>query len=198
MTMDAIAPWLLEAMLPHAGLLPPNPVPSQFEGAQLVTIPHANLRELVARYGRAFFEQASSGVAPLLLGAPGRYKSYAAALLATRIRDAALIPVGWCDCPVALSRFERNRYAAATDAQIEAWKVVPWLVLDDFGMVKEGTWQMGVLTEIAFTRFDRGLPTCWTGNVEIGPDPHATLVETVGAQLARRMWESSEGYRLRV
>jgi DNA replication protein DnaC len=178
------------------------PVPEQFSDAVVDVIPHKTLRDCVLKYGQQFWQQASRGFAPLFLGAPGVYKSFAAAALSRVLHERACVPIAWCDVPVGLNAMERRRFDRATDEQIERWKQVPWLVLDDFAMAKKDSWQHGVLTEVAMARFDLGRPTCWTGNIEVtSPSPQAVeeaLRENAGVQLARRILERSENFRVYV
>jgi DNA replication protein DnaC len=200
--MPEIAPWLLKSVEAHPALMGKPPIPEQFSDAVVDVIPHKTLRECVLRYGKHFWEDASRGFAPLFLGAPGVYKSFAAAALSRVLHLRACVPVAWCDVPVGLNALERRRFDRATDEQIDRWKHAPWLVMDDFAMAKRDTWQHGVLTEVALARFDLGRPTCWTGNIEVEvPTPQAVedaLKASAGVQLARRILERSDGYRVYV
>jgi len=178
------------------------PIPDQFATATVDVVPD-QLRSCVLAYGKAFWQAASDGKAPLFLGNPARYKSYSAAALARALHERACIHVDWCDVPVTLNQLERNRFDRATDERIDRWKQVPFLVMDDFGMAKLESWQGGVLAEIGMFRFDRGFPTCWTGNVAIDGAVSAQSIDEalrrhVGVQLARRIMERSEGYRVYV
>jgi len=179
------------------------PIPDHFATVTIEQIPKRALRECILRYGKSFWQSASAGLAPMLLGPPSVYKSYGAAALAKALHERACVRVDWCNVPVTLNQLERKRFERATDDQIERWKQVPFLVIDDFGMIKMGTWQYNALAEIAMYRFDTGRPTCWTGNIEISGSPTldaitASLQQGVGTQLTRRMMERSEGYRLYV
>jgi DNA replication protein DnaC len=198
-----VAHWLLRAVEPHPALMGPSPVPTQFHDVTVDGIAHAALRDCVHRYGEHFWQAASAGLGPLFLGAPARYKSFAAAVLTRGIHERACVPSSWCDVPVALNQMERRRFDRTTDELIESWKVVPWLVFDDFALVRPETWQHGVLMEVAMARFDARKPTCWTGNVELSnrPAPDAVaeaLKRVAGVQLARRVLERSENYRVYV
>lgn len=179
------------------------PIPEHLHDCELERIPHKALRDAVLRYGSNFWTLASRGIGPLFLGDPAQWKSYAAASIARALHERACVRVGWCDVPIALNQLERKRFDPATDETIESWKQVPWLVLDDFAMVRIDSWQYSVLAEIALYRFDAGRPTCWTGNVDVsqgsGPEAvEAGLKQAVGAQLTRRILERSEGYRVYV
>jgi len=198
-----IAPWLLRAVEWHPALMGTAPIPSQFHDAVIAKVPHKALRQCILRYGAAFWTEASLGKAPLLLGSPAMYKSYAAAALSRALHSRANIHVGWCDVPITLNQLERKRFDRATDDMIDQWKLVPFLVIDDFGMAKLDTWQFSVLAEIAMARFDAGRPTCWTGNIDVEGEPSPAKVEEalrrgVGTQLTRRILERSEGYRVYV
>jgi DNA replication protein DnaC len=179
------------------------PIPDHFASVTIEQIPKRALRESLLRYGKEFWQAASRGIAPMFLGPPSVYKSYGAAALAKALHERACVRVDWCNVPVTLNQLERKRFERATDERIEAWKQVPFLVIDDFGMIKMGTWQYNALAEIAMYRFDTSRPTCWTGNIEIDGSPSLdaitnSLQACVGTQLTRRMMERSEGYRLYV
>ena len=139
----------------------------------------------------------------MFLGSPAVYKSYAAAVLTKQIHQRACVHTGWCNVPVQLNQLERKRFDKTTDALIDQWKDVPFLVMDDFGLIRMDSWQYGVLTEIAMSRFDAAKPTCWTGNIEIDGKPTLQAIEErlkacVGSQLTRRLLERSEHYRVYV
>lgn len=190
--------WLRAAIEPHPDLAGPPPVPFQFKDATLERIPSVPLQQLVRRYGGAFWDEAAKGTAPLLLGPPGTYKSYAAAVLVRRLHAKACIKTAWCTVPIALTGLERDRFSEQTRERIAAWKRSPFLVCDDFAMVRIGSWQHDVLVELTMDRFESGKPTLWTGNVTVPKGKQDFLADVVGAQLARRMLERSEGYRLYV
>jgi len=198
-----LSPWLLSAVEWHPDLMGPPDIPLPLRGVDLDSIPHRALRRNVQQYGQHFWELASKGIAPLYLGDPAQYKSYAAATIARALHERACLRVAWCDVPVTLNQLERKRFERASDELIERWKQAPWLVMDDFAMVRMDSWQYGVLVEIGMYRFDAGRPTCWTGNVQINGEAGAGAVEealksAVGVQLTRRILERSEGYRVYV
>jgi len=165
-------------------------------------LPTKALKRVVLAYGAKFWAEGALGMAPLLIGPPGAFKSVSAAVISNQIRQKALVKTGWCTIPVDINRLERSRFTDSTSAQIQEWIHVPFLVMDDFGMVRVGSWQFDVLAEIAMSRFDARRPTMWTGNVTIPGGSldgvQKALVSAVGAQLARRMLERSAGYRLYV
>lgn len=195
-----VSAWLAAAVQPTQEMLGPSPIPAQFDHAKFNAIPHAGLRGVVRQYGGDFWQAAESGLAPVFLGPVGTFKSHSAALLSRQIRDVARVRTGWCTVPVDLTAMERKRFAPATDEQIQAWKDVPFMVMDDFGMVKVGSWQYDVMVEIAMHRFEQARPTLWTGNILVqkpGPDAiRQTMTDMLGAQLTRRVLERSEGYRI--
>jgi DNA replication protein DnaC len=181
----------------------PLSIPEHFRDVSVGQITRKPLQDALLRYGRDFWTAASKGVAPMFLGPPSVYKSYAAAALCKALHERACVHVGWCTVPVMLNQLERKRFDKATDRQIEDWKQVPFLVMDDFAMIRMDTWQYNAMVEIAMARFDAGKPTCWTGNVEITGKPTLQAVEEalrtgLGTQLTRRLLERSEGYRVYV
>lgn len=190
--------WLLEAAEPHANLVKHDSVPAQFADVTLDGLHNPGLRSLVRTYGQRFWEVAEQGIAPLLIGPPATYKSYAAALLTKQIHQSAKVPTAWCTVPVDLTRIERKRYQPETDALIDRWKTIPFLVLDDFAMIRPNSWQFDVLLEIAMGRFEMRRPTMWTGNVLLKDDetdPWPQIERLLGIQLLRRMTERSTGFR---
>lgn len=190
--------WLLDAAEPHQNLVGPLALPPQFAEARLEDIPYAKLREQVREYGRQFWELAPRGIAPVWLGPPATYKSFSAAVLC-KAMHAQGIKTAWVTVPVKLTEFERKRYDGTADQALTHWKQVPFLVFDDFAMVRLNSWQHDALVEVAMARFESQKPTLWTGNVfvEEGTTPKlsALLEQAVGAQLTRRMLERSEGFR---
>lgn len=183
---------------PHPNLVGPLDIPSQFADATLDQIPNDTLRTQVRDYGRNFWALATAGMAPVWLGPPATYKSYSAAVLCKAMHANAVRSV-WVQVPVALTELERKRYSEVADRRIAQWKQAPFLVLDDFAMVRRESWQHDALVEVAVTRFDAKKPTLWTGNVfyepGVTPSMREILEQVVGTQLARRMLERSEGFR---
>lgn len=182
----------------HPNLVGPLDIPSQFTNAQLDQIPHQTLRDQVRNYGKHFWELAPRGIAPVWLGPPASYKSYSAAVLCTAMHHQG-VKTAWLTVPVKLTELERKRYSDTAEQLIAHWKQVPFLVLDDFAMVRLNSWQHDALVEIAMSRFENQRPTLWTGNVffeqGVKPDIAVLIQEAVGAQLMRRIVERSEGYR---
>lgn len=183
---------------PHPNLVGALDLPAQFADVRLEAIPHAKLREQVREYGRQFWDMAPRGIAPVWLGPPATYKSYAAAVLCTAMHGQG-VKTAWLTVPVKLTELERKRYSDVADRALAAWKQAPFLVLDDFAMVRMNSWQHDALVEIAMARFENQRPTLWTGNVFV--DPGVTpklstmLEQVVGGQLTRRIIERSEGFR---
>lgn len=190
--------WLLHVVEPDPVFAREVVTPSQYATATLAGIVPPRLRSMVAAYGAQFWEVAAQGIAPLIVGPPATYKSYAAAVLCRQVQEVAQVQAAWCTVPVMLTKMERKRYASETDDQIERWKDVPFLVVDDFAMARVGSWQYDVLVEIAMARFERQRPTVWTGNVLVS-NPKQELREEMnrllGIQLTRRVFERSEGFR---
>ncbi len=196
--LDTAPQWLRDAVEPSPLLVGPPPVPEQFKNATLANIPSEPLRGLLRRYGGEFWDAAGKGVAPFLIGPPGTYKSYGAAVLCAQLHNRVGIRTEWCTVPVQLTKLERMRFTANTDDAIERWKTCPFLVCDDFAMVRLNSWQHDVLVEIAMARFEAQKPTLWTGNIVLAQGNTQALTEAVGAQLSRRLMERSAGYRLYV
>lgn len=194
--------WLRQVAEPHIDLVGPSPVPYQFDGVTFDMLPTKGLKRVISAYGAKFWSEGAQGMAPLLIGPPGAFKSVSAAILSNQIRTKALVKTGWCTIPVDLTRLERARYAERTSEQIQEWINVPFLVIDDFAMVRLGSWQFDVMAEIAMSRFDARRPTMWTGNITLPggnlDGVQKALTGSVGAQLTRRMLERSSGYRLYV
>lgn len=197
-SLETLPQWLREAVEPSPLLVGPPPVPGQFADASLNDIPSEPLKGLLKRYGSEFWDAAARGAAPLLVGPPGTYKSYAAAVLCKQLHARVGIRTEWCTVPVQLTKLERMRFTANTDDQIERWKSCAFLVCDDFAMVRLNSWQHDVLVEIAMARFEAQKPTLWTGNVVLAQGNTQALTDAVGAQLSRRLMERSTGYRLYV
>jgi DNA replication protein DnaC len=189
------SPFTVEA---HPNLVGALELPAQFTDVHLDTIPYPKLKEQVREYGRQFWDLAPRGIAPVWLGPPATYKSYSAAVLCTAMH-AQGVKTAWLTVPVKLTELERKRYSDAAEQALAHWKRVPFLVLDDFAMVRLNSWQHDALVEIAMARFESQRPTLWTGNVflEPGTTPKlgTLLDQVVGVQLTRRILERSEGFR---
>lgn len=188
--------WLAAYVQPHVSLLPPLELPRRYAEAKLDEIPYPALVKALKKYGDAFWTAAPKGIAPFFVGAAGTYKSYSAALLASSIREVYRIPVGWCNCAAELVQLDRRQFDKASEARIDFLKSVPFLVMDDFTQVKQGSRQLDIMIEIGTERFDQLLPTLWTGNISLSKDNTKELDDAVGACLSRRMLETSEGFRV--
>lgn len=186
--------WLLAARKSHPDLVRPSEVPPRYRAATMEGVPHRALQEVASKYAASFWSVAPQGVAPLLLGSAQEYKTVTAAVLARAVRERCWIDVGWCNCAAEFSRFDRETYSEATRDRLQFLKTVPFLVMDDFSQVAQGSRMLSTLVEVGTERFDALRPTLWTGNLLITATDSSALMTAVGACLGRRMLEASAGF----
>jgi hypothetical protein len=197
MTSTKTTNWLERQVQPHPRLLDPSPIPPRYDHATLADVPYPSLVTTAREYGKRFWDVAPLGQAPLLLGVAQTWKTHAAAVLASKIRELYQLNVGWCNCASELPRLDRDAFLETTRTRIQYMKTVPFLVMDDFSQVKQGAGrQLDIMVEIGTDRFDNLRPTLWTGNLTITKEDRSALVNAVGTCLARRMLEASEGFRV--
>lgn len=171
-------------------------LPPRFARAQLSGIPEGPLAECVRQYGAHFAEARGRGVAPLFAGVTQGFKTYAAAVLAKAVAERGGCKVEWVNCPEAFAVLERRRFEASTDATLQRWKRVDFLVLDDFTQAARVPHQLNLLVELGTHRFDHLRPTLYTGNIALAARNTEALGALVGPCLARRILEGSEGFRV--
>lgn len=198
-TTTTIPPsWLSGKRVVNAQLLRESEVPRRYEFAALQLVKPQALVTIARRYSDQFWDVAPQGVAPLFLGAAGQYKTMTAAAIAHGIRAHYLIDVAWCDCASEFTKFDRESFDPATKARMDWLKTAPFLVMDDFTQVPSGGRMMHTLSEIGCTRYNALLPTLWTGNVLLTKTDRQPLINAVGAALARRILETSDGFAAQV
>lgn len=190
--------WLTDRRVAHPSLLKESEVPRRFADVSITSVKPAALLKVAEKYNQQFWDAAPKGIAPLLLGTAGQFKTVTAAVLARGIREQYLIDVAWCNCATAFVQFDREAFAPETKKRIDWLKTVPFLVMDDFSHVQPNSRMMATLVEVGCTRFDDMLPTLWTGNLTLAKGDHSKLVECVGTALARRMLDASAGFRAQI
>ena len=178
--------WLDTELARNPEPVPPT-LPERYKGARFTTIPESHpLRALVWRYMDEFYEHASAGIAPVLLGPAGEYKTYAAAVIAGTVGQR--VETEFVSVPDQFMLLELDRYSAATKDRLERIMRVPMLVLDDFFWPERGSWASKTLQAVFAARFGECRPTLITGNLELPVGREfATLSETYSPLLARRL-----------
>lgn len=177
---------------PSPEFLAPLALPRRFAGALLADITSGPIVSLAARYMSAWDVVAARGLAPALCGVGGQWKTYCAAAL-TRWVYAQGYDCEFVQCAAELPALERARFAHSTATRLDALATVPWLVLDDFAVVRDGSYAADVLTELAERRYADLRPTMYTGNTSLETQ---ALGSRFGVCFARRFEVGSEGYRL--
>jgi hypothetical protein len=175
----------------------PSPVPPQlperFRDAVLAEIPaQLGLRELALQYLDGFWSLAPQGIAPVLLGPAGTYKTYTACAIVRRV--GAHLESQFVSCPVEFATRALERYSGPTRQWIESLYSTPFLVLDDFLLMKVGSWESDVLRAILMARFDGLRPTLLTANAQ----DMARVEETCGVTVARRVHDVAGDFLVRV
>jgi len=178
----------------------PLVLPERFKQAKLSDLPEGTLKDTAQDYLKQFLVKAEQGIAPLFIGRARTWKTYAASVIANAVRYEAGLEVGFVECPVELNALERVRFTTGTDQRIAEYQSVPFLVLDDFAEVRQGTYGEQVLLEIVSARHARMKPTLFTGNIQLatGSNQFAPLVARFGPMFARRVADGSEGFRVAI
>jgi DNA replication protein DnaC len=192
---DPRTTWLYQHVARPDAPLQELTLPRRYQDTAVDDIDDAGLARCVRKYGRDFWQVAPAGIAPFFAGNSGVGKTYAASVLARAIHAVHRIPVAWCNCAEELVWFDREAFSTRVAARIAELKRAPFVVMDDFTQFTDGR-QLNLLTEIAAVRYDECLPTLWTGNVVLKKDDYEIFEKAVGAMLARRILQMSEGYRV--
>jgi DNA replication protein DnaC len=190
--------WINDRRATHP--VPPALVlPQRYAAAEYAAIPEGDLKAAVRDYATQFHTVAADGTGCLFIGRARTYKTYSAAVLARLVHERAQLDVKFVQCAVLAALIERNRFGADTGAEIRAITDTSFVVMDDFAQVPPNTYGASVLMEIAEARFANCRPTIWTGNVNAtGADMLKSVANLYGAGFARRLFDGSEGFRVRV
>lgn len=190
---------LRQYLVPEGAPLPPNPVPSRFQGAGLARVARPAFRDVLKRYGAAktFWEVAPRGIAPCFTGPTGTHKTTALAVLAEALHLRARLPVVWCNCAEVFEQLDRRAFTDETDETLAGLKRAPFVVLDDFAMIPAGR-PREFFRAVVNARYDAELPTAYSANIVLTPQDQSPLVEVAGVNVARRIRETSEGFRVAV
>lgn len=188
--------WLARARAADPLFLRPLALPERFKAATFTGILHREVRQLAEEYGARFLELGSRGIAPAICGRGGQWKTYAAAALTRLVWQQARVDTEFVQCASELPAMERARYNASTSTRITELCEVPWLVLDDFAVVRDGSWMLDMLVEIAERRYAGLRPTMYTGNIAFTAEEPGDLARRFGACFARRVLVGSAGWRL--
>lgn len=173
-------------------------IPARYQAARISTLDdHAPVvAQCVRDYLGQFWQLARQGIAPAFVGVTEAYKTTAAAVVARRVHLGARLPVTWVNVGSELPVLEAQwfRDSSGADRLLKLWQAFPFMVLDDLTMVTGGR-KAELLGALIHARFDRQLPTCWTGNLN-PKRVEADLANAFGAAVARRLLEGSSGYRI--
>ena len=171
-------------------------MPQRFRAADSTELPQAGLCSIVGEYIEQFWDLAPQGIAPLLLGPARTWKTHAAAAIANKVFLAGRVPVEWVNVPDQFLTLDLNRYTDESRRMIARWKRVPFLVMDDFGVIEKGSFGATVLAAVASARFDSQRPTLWTGNVHTPSSAQLfkTLAQVYSPLFARRLEDGSRGF----
>lgn len=189
--------WLKQNAVAPA-LLKPHGIPKRYAQFELENIANKGIHVACSEYLRKADSVAANGIAPAFFGRGGSYKTLGAAVIARMLYDVGHVQVAFLSCRVDLPRLERDRFDPATDKAFRLYASVPFLVVDDFDAAAQGTWQADRLGEIAEARYAAILPTLWTANLTVSKTDQSSIVNKYGQAFARRLWESSEGFRVMV
>lgn len=195
--------WIDDAMAKN--LLPPAfPLPSRFANAVYGDLPTGDLRQCVLDYVTNFYDVGEKGIGCLFVGRARLWKTYAACVIGRTLNAKLRLDGAFVQCAVEVARMERQRFAPETEERINRLSSMSFVIMDDFAQVPERGFGAQVLVSIAESRFAANRPTIWTGNIGgVGSssgdrDIVQALANLYGAGFARRVWDGTEGYRVRV
>ena len=177
----------------HSSQLREAEVPKAYQHLTLEGIQSVRFQKLAKHYLQNFWELAEAGKAPALLGRAGTYKTWTASVVATYIRDTALLDVAFMQCAVELQDLERRRFEPYVSLRLDWLGKVPFLVLDDFTKPRPNSFAQDMLDGIVEKRYADGLPTLFTGNVQVSKDDWTVVADQFGAGFCRRMREMTAG-----
>lgn len=189
--------WL-ESRIAQQPVPVPLVLPQRFADAALEHVPEGPLKEATTEYLRRFLEVAPQGVGCLFVGRARTYKTYATAVIARRVHGMAHLDVEFAQCAVLAAQIERARFTANTSDVVTRIKDAGLVVMDDFAQVQPNSFPATVLMEIAESRFSAMRPTLWTANIDAGRDITKAIANLYGAGFARRVYDASEGFRVKV
>lgn len=167
-------------------------IPVRYRDVMLTDLPKHPVLESAVKYLQQFEEVRASGLAPVYVGRARQYKTTAAALIARELEARWGLGVQWVNAPDQIGAAARARFAATTQASIESWKQAEFLVVDDFYEVKPDSQAGELVKELMAGRFDRMLPTLWTGNVVLSE--RDVISREWGPSFARRLADSGKGF----
>lgn len=168
-------------------------LPLRFAEAEVRKVMNPMCRTVADEYLKAFWDAASQGIAPVLLGRTRTWKSYTAAAIVRRVVDVAQIPSAFVEClsdVVLLDRFREE-----DQRTIRKWQRVGFLVFDDVLSLKADSYGMDVVKAVVSSRFSEMRPTLITGNIDaVSEEVFAKISANYGSLLARRIQDGGSGF----
>lgn len=168
-------------------------LPEGLESIKLDQIAEPTIVTTLKRYGRDFEAAATEGIAPFFAGRSGAYKTLGACALARALYDRYGFTIEFFDCSKEMPDIDRLWYEGHAQRRISEVRTAPFLIVDDFTMLRPNTRDAIVLQEIVNVRYNAKLPTLYTANVVFSKDLSA-LEDVIGIPLTRRIIERSKGY----
>jgi DNA replication protein DnaC len=170
-------------------------LPGRYADKRLTDLLPGDLKQCATEYVDAFLERAGAGVAPLFLGRARTGKTTAAAAILRSVTQVYHVGALFCSVPSDFPRLEMTKYRPETEAEIRRLQEIPFLVLDDIGVVDPGTYGHQLLSRLVVDRFDALRPTLMTGNLTlpIGGE-WERIAGLYGPLLARRLQECATGF----
>lgn len=185
--------WLDLARKQHEAQLAPNEVPPRYRSLALGAVQTPAFRQVAGEYLSRFWELGAEGRGFALLGRAGTYKTFTAACVANRLREA-LLDVVWVQCGVEFPALERRRFDERTESRLAWLATAPFCVLDDVSKVRPEGFAFEFLDALVEQRYSNQLPTAYTANWILQGGDWAPIVNSFGAGFARRMREQAEGF----
>jgi DNA replication protein DnaC len=187
--------WFDEAV--RQASAPPLVLPRRYAEAEYATIPAGPVQTAVGRYLQHFTTAAPTGIGCLFVGRARTWKTYGTAVILRRVHERLGLQCLFVQCALLASQTDRARFSDTTSQFIQQIRRAHLVVMDDFAQIPEQSPGATALMEIAESRFADQVPTLWTANI---PATSANLIKHIsqlyGAGFARRLYDTSEGYRV--
>ena len=186
--------WLVERVQRRFGA-PALALPARFADARLSRVRNDDVRACATEYLDAFWEKASQGLAPVLVGRAAEWKSYAAAAIARVVNLQGRVDVEWFNAPHDALVMDMAKFDARHSQRLERLVGADLLVVDDFWEVGGSGFGRDLLVAVAAERFAQRRPVLWTANVTMAEgEEWKEIAHRYGVSFARRLKHGGAGF----
>lgn len=170
-------------------------VPDRFKDAKVSELWPGTLRDVSGEYIANVETLLAEGIAPLFVGKAGTGKTLAATAIFRVINEYHKIDAHWASAPSLF--FELVRLNWRAQDVIRNLCEIPYLFIDDIGVIKVNTPAFDIWMDILSQRFDAMRPIMYTANLRVDTaDPFSTLADLYGPLVARRLQKGSGDFAL--